>query len=179
VLKFNTNFFLYFFCSIAGLFLFITCSHKEVKEIYVEPIPVVIVEKESDYSNDMIVVYKKLVSSIKKRDIDGIMTCYSDVAQYSYSDTVFSELRCYNNELNVTGVDTIRLQYGSMFRKKYLDSIEYEIINVNNSKKQLKIINLWANSDYGVYEYLHFDIIDGKFLIDSHSIVKERKGAKG
>jgi len=159
--------------------LFIACSHKEVKELYVEPAPLPIVEKEPDYSNDMIAVYKKLVLSIKKRDIDSILACYSNTAQYSYSDTVFSELRCYNNELNVIGIDSIRLQYGNMFKKKYLDSIEYEIINVNNSEKQLKIINLWANSDYGVYEYLKFDIIEGSFFIASHSIVKERKGVKG
>lgn len=160
------------------LMLILSCSHKTVKEreeiVYEE-----VKEILPDYRDDMIAVYNKLVSSIKKRNLSSILECYSGDAVYYYSETDFPELRCHDGGFSTSGIDNVEKHYQNMFRRRYLDSIEYEIITADNEKMQLKIINLWANSDFGVFEYLDFIEQNGKLFIAKHGVVRERKGVRG
>lgn len=154
------------------IILLVSCTHKEIKEQVVSMPEPSKIEK-TDYSADMIAVYEKLVRSIKKRDFENIKSCYLDDAVFTYGQSDFRQLRCFDGTFGIKGSDNIINQYKYLFKSRLLDSIEFEIIKINKDNYTMKIINLWANSDFGVYEHLDFSIDSGKVLIASHTIRRD------
>lgn len=167
---------------IVVILLYSSCTHRPVKlteDVIIHDDEVVESNLDEKVIEDMKVIYEKLIYFIKKRDLQGVLSCYLPFADFSYSSSEHVELRCYDGSFLITGTNEIEKQYLHIFQKRYLNNFEYEIINSDSNKKMLKIINLWQNSDFGVFEYLYFAYENQEFGIVDHRIIKEHKGARG
>ena len=82
-------------------------------------IPSTVIEKEITGidENNILEVFNKLVFSIKKRDMEGIASCYSDDASFQYDNTT-KKFSCYNNQKEIMGNGEIIEQYKYMFKNR-------------------------------------------------------------
>ncbi|HOV15207.1 MAG TPA: hypothetical protein PK771_13040 [Spirochaetota bacterium] len=124
---------------------------------------------------DILSIFYKLVGFIKSRDIDGIISCYSEESTFLYDKSTNEKLLCYNDNKSVSGRESIAKQYKYMFKKRILDNIEFEVYQIDRDAKNpmIKFINAWQNSDYDVEERIFFVKENGKYKISNHLIGKK------
>ena len=163
-----------FFIFILIPILFLSCVTK--RKTNIETTTTTTVQKEIikiDEKN-ILEVFNKLVLSIKKRDLEGIGSCYTKEASFLYDDTT-KKFSCYNNQKQVIGNAEIIEQYKFMFKNRILDNIEFEVYKIDTDieRPMIKFINAWQNSDYDFEEKIFFIKEEGKYKINFHIIGKK------
>jgi len=154
-------------------FLLVNCSHKEIKE-KIEDIPII---KEEDITDDIELLYNRFVEAIMKKKIDEIAKCYSEDAIFQYSDEAGKEISCFDKSKKIEGIENIKKNYDYLFKTRYLNRIEYEIVRIYRDTNPKKVIfmNLWFNVEFDFYEIIECVLIDKKYYIKSHTIVKGKE----
>ncbi len=154
------------------IFFYFSCAHKDIKNDIDKIIEKPLVE--NDTTDDIELLYKRLIDSIINKKLDQIVSCYTEDAVFQYSDKVEKNITCFDGSKKVIGIENIKKNYEYLFRKRYLNIIEYEIVKIYKHTTPPKIIfiNLWLNVEYDFYEIIECTIIDKKYYITNHTVVK-------
>lgn len=133
------------------------------------------IKAEQISNDDLLFIFNRLIKFIKDRDIDGILSCYTEEAIFLYDKDTPKKLVCFDNEKEVYGKNDLSKQYKYMFKTRILDNIEFEIyeINKNIANPMIKFINAWQNSDYDVEERIFFAKENGIYKINRHIVGKK------
>ncbi|OHD26881.1 MAG: hypothetical protein A2086_10240 [Spirochaetes bacterium GWD1_27_9] len=161
------------------LFLFGCATKKQnIKEVVITTTSTTTttITEETISENDILLVYNKLIASIKQRDFAGIESCYAPDAGFIYDEKTSSKYKCFNGEKKVFGVENILSQYKYMFKNRLLDNIEFEVVKIFNTKEipKIKFINAWQNSDDDLIEEIEFVKIGKLYFIKTHFIQKKK-----
>ena len=158
------------------IFLCFSCSYKEIKkdkEIsqIKDTNKHIVIE---DTTDDIELLYYRLVEAIIKKKIEGIANCYTKDAIFQYSDKVEKNITCFDGTKKIIGIENIKKNYEYFFKIRYLNIIEYEIIKIYKQINPPKIIfiNLWLNVEFDFYEIIECTLIDKKYYISNHTVVK-------
>lgn len=168
------------------LFIF-SCTHKEVKnniekdEVEIVDVEILDIEEkkivEEDTTDDIEFLYNRLVDAIIKKKLDEIGKCYYEYAIFQYSDNVEKNINCFDGSKKIIGIENIKKNYDYLFKKRYLNRIEYEIVKIyrETNPKKIIFINLWLNVEFDFYEIMECILIDKKYYISNHTIVKGKE----
>ncbi|HPO49454.1 MAG TPA: hypothetical protein PLO89_03930, partial [Spirochaetota bacterium] len=156
-----------FFLFLSLVFIISGCVSKGEQKVEKTAVTTTIEKRSFDIDKDLLLeVFNKLVFYIKKRDLDGISSCYSKDSLFLYDDST-GNFSCFNGLKQASGNDEVIEQYKYMFKKRILDNIEFEVylIDANIENPSIKFINAWQNSDYDFEEIVYFAKEDEKYKI--------------
>lgn len=159
------------------IFFCFNCSYKEIKKKEILNNSPIQQNFAQDTTDDIELVYNRLIEAIIKKKVDQIVECYCEDAIFEYSDKVEKEINCFDGSKRIQGHDKIRKNYEYLFKNRYLNRIEYDIVKIDKKNNPPKIIfiNLWLNLEYDFYEIIEFTLINKKYYINYHKIVKGKE----
>lgn len=156
------NIFLFF---IFILFCF-SCYHNEVKkEIIRDSI-------EQITTDNIESLYNRLITGIIHKKLEKIGNCYTNNAIFQYSDNI--DIKCFDGSKKIMGVEAIKKNYEYLLKIRYFNIIEYEIVKMYKDIKNPRVIfiNLWLNVEFDFYEVIECVLINGKYYINNHKVLK-------